>query len=199
MGRRQQEAGLTLIELMTALLISAVVSFQVLAMMATTKDDYYEQKQVLQSQIDARLIADMTMRDARAAGFMVPSMAGISSIDGGVGNPDSLCTSDPAAISENTVLEAPENLQGAPLTVALGSGSTVAVADSEKDIDGDGDDDFAVGSGLIVSDGTRTHCARIEVLGAGTIQFTPAMRSGSSRKGSLSSTRAEPEGTAWPR
>ena len=45
------------------------------------------------------------------------------------------------------------------------------------DIDGSGDDDFAAGAGIVVSDGSDTHCARItavNIAGAvATISITP--------------------------
>jgi hypothetical protein len=67
---------------------------------------------------------------------------------------------------------------GARTTVALGAaaGSTTVPA-ADLDIDNDGDNDFAVGSGVIISDGTSSHCARITAItNAGltrTISFTP--------------------------
>ena len=175
--RRRNEAGLTLIELMTALFISALVTVQVLAMMSATKESYYAQKRVLETQIDARLIADMVMRDLRGSGFMVPAMAGISSRDGALVGPDALCTSD-SAVDETKLTEAVQPLNGAPLMVTLASTDTVQVADNEKDLDRDGDEDFVVGAGIIVSDGTRTHCARIVSLGSNSIKFTPATPAG---------------------
>ncbi len=174
MPHRRFDSGLTLVELMIALLLSAIVTVQVLAMMSNSTRDYFTQKRMLEGQISGRLIADMAMRDVRAAGFLVPAIVGISSIDGGPANPDALCTSDPAAISEPTVTLVLDRLVGAPLTVSLGSSSTVEVADADKDIDGNGVGDFVVGAGIVVSDGTRTHCARIQALAPGEIQFTPA-------------------------
>ena len=175
---RSHEAGFTLVELMTALTITVVVTVYVLGVMTTQERSYYAQKHALESQIDARLIADMVMRDVRAAGFLVPAIVGISSRDGGTANSDVLCTSDPAAISENTVTGATDRLNGAPLIVSLDTSDIVEVDDGEKDIDGDGNDDFVVGSGIIVSDGTTTHCARVVALGADEIQFAPATLGG---------------------
>ncbi len=165
--------GFTLVELMIAMFIMAVVIVQVLAVMMSQEQSYYAQKRALETQTDARLIADMVMRDVRASGFMLPRMVGISSRDGGNTNPDVLCTSNPAAISETMLTGADDRFGGAPLATALSSGGTLGVDDTNKDIDGDGTDDFVVGEGIIISDGTRTHCARIQSLGSDTIVFLP--------------------------
>ena len=170
--------GFSLIEVMVALVILAVITVKVLGVMSSQEQTYYAQKRALESQTDARLIADLMLRDVRAAGFMVPQTLGISSRDGGTVAADALCTSEPLAISEDFLDGASERLAGAPFSADLGPGTSVQIADADKDIDGDGTDDFVLGGGIILSDGTRTHCARIETLGSGAIGYLPATPSG---------------------
>ena len=176
--RRPRESGFTLVELMVTLAIVAVITVQALAMMTGQEQLYHAQKRALESQTDARLIADLAMRDIRSSGFMLPPIVGISSRDGGNQNPDVLCTSDTATIDEDRAIQATDRFGGAPLTADLAAGNTVLIADADKDIDGDSFGDFVVGSGIIVSDGIRTHCARVQSLGSDKIQFTPGAPSG---------------------
>jgi prepilin-type N-terminal cleavage/methylation domain-containing protein len=178
MHRRRRAAGFTLIELMIALVMVAVITIQVLAMMSAQEHTYYAQKRALETQLDARLIADMVMRDVRGAGFMLPRTVGISTRDGGNNGADVLCVSDPAAISETFLDGATDRLAGAPLAAALGSQAQVQVDDADKDIDGDGTDDFVAGSGIIISDGTQTWCARVDTLGLDQINFIPTISGG---------------------
>ena len=191
MTRSKSRKGFTLVEMMTTLVISAFVTMQVVVMVSSTQDSYFGQKGALESQIDARLVTDLVMRDVRPAGFLVPSMTGISSGDGGATGLDRLCTSDTSVFDESFIDDASEPVDGASLLTALGAVEDVVdVADTQKDIDADGDEDFVEGSGIIISDGVSTHCARIESLGVDSIQFAPATPSGFGV--AVSGTRAIP-------
>ena len=174
--RRVSTAGFTVIELMVSLMIMSVVTIQVLAVITSQQKTYYSQKRMLEVQQDARLIADMVVNDVRMAGFMIPTLAGISSRDGGTGGSDTLCTSDPAALDEIQVAATTVRFNGAPLTANLTGGlGTVNFAAGDMDIDGDGDvtNDFSPGSGIIISDGADNHCARIDSMTTTSITFLP--------------------------
>ena len=179
--RRASTAGFTTIELMVALMIMAVITVQVLAVLTSQQKAYYSQKRVLEVQRDARLISDMVVNDVRMAGFMVPTLAGISSRDGGTTGADTLCTSDPVALDDAQVAASTIRFNGAPLTGNLTGGlSSVSFNPGDMDIDGDGNvtNDFSPGSGIIISDGADNHCARIESMTTTSIAFTPATPGG---------------------
>jgi hypothetical protein len=68
---------------------------------------------------------------------------------------------------------------GASLTAALGATQSVVQLNvAELDIDGDGDDDFSATAGIIIVDGTNTHCAVIRSIGGGVFVFAPATPAG---------------------
>ena len=123
----------------------------------------------------------MIVSDVRMAGFMVPTLAAISSRDGTNVGSDTLCTSDPAALDDAQVQAAAARFDGASLLADLNAGATtVNFAANEMDIDGDGDvtNDFSPGSGVIISDGADNHCARIQSMTTTSITFTPATPGG---------------------
>ena len=177
--RRVSTAGFTIIELMIALVIMAVVTIQVTAVMISQQQTYYSQKRVIEVQQDARLVSDFVVNDVRMAGFMVPTLAGVSSRDGLATGSDTLCTSDPTALDDTQVANANARFNGAPLTSDLNGGlGSVAIASADMDIDGDTVNDFVAGSGIIISDGADNHCARIQSMTATSITFTPSTPSG---------------------
>ncbi len=178
MMRRDQQ-GFTLLELMLALLILAVVTGQVMAMSAVQFRTYVTHERVLDAQEDSRLVTDAMLRDLRMAGFMVPAFAGTSSVDGGAVAADVLCVSDPGAIGEAALATANARFDRASLAATLGgSAGTVQLTTSEMDIDGDGAGDFGVGTGIIISNGAQSHCARITAIAGGSVQFVPATPGG---------------------
>jgi prepilin-type N-terminal cleavage/methylation domain-containing protein len=177
MGRGRQ--GFSLIELMLALLILAVVMGQVLAMSSTQFRTYVTQERVVDAQEDGRLAADTMLRDLRMAGFMIPAFAGVASVDGGAAAADILCVSNAGAISEARLSAANSRFDRASLATPLGgSVGTVQLAAGEMDIDGDGTDDFAFGGGLIISNGAQSHCARITAIAGSSVQFVPVTPAG---------------------
>lgn len=178
-GRRQASAGFTLLELMIALGLVAIVTTQVLGVFSSQQQQAFAQKRVVEVQEDVRLVVDMMLSDLRMAGFMVPRLAGVAGVDGGTGGPDIVCASDPSVISATILADASSRFSGASLATTLGDDSTqVSLVEADMDIDGDGNDDFAAGAGLIVSDGTDNHCARILSIASGTVTFTPKTPAG---------------------
>jgi Tfp pilus assembly protein PilW len=161
-----------MVELMVASAILIIVAVHVLGTFSNQMKSYNTQKRVGDVQQDARLAAEMVLRDIRTAGFMVPTLAGISSGDGGNAAPDRLCTSDSGIFSDATLDAAMDRFDGASPTADVGAGvATVAVA--TLDIDSDTVNDFSVDRGLIISDGTRSHCARITGIAGLVLSYTP--------------------------
>ena len=170
------ESGFTIVELLVALMIMSVVTVLVMAVMSSQQRTYVSQKRVLETQGDARLVADMVQADLRMAGFMIPGMVGVSSIDGGTGAADALCASDPSAMDDAMVDDATDRFAGSAITPGqdLGAGaSNVRVTTAEQDIDGDTNVDYVAGQGVIISDGLSTHCARVTSVASDRVNFTP--------------------------
>jgi prepilin-type N-terminal cleavage/methylation domain-containing protein len=169
---RQQ--GFTLIELLVVVAVLGIITAQILAIFSNQLQTYQGQKAVLETQDDARLSADLIFNDVRMAGYMIPRVAAISAVDGGNANPDLLCVSEASVFDDVQVDLATDRFSGASLTAALGATGGQALLDpAELDIDGDGNIDFAEQSGIIIVDGTNTHCAQIDTIAGGTFDFTP--------------------------
>jgi Tfp pilus assembly protein PilW len=162
-----------MVELMVAMLIMAVVTTQALGVLSSQIQTFHSQKRVLETQEDARLVADMILVDLRMAGFMTPKRSGVSSVDGGVNQPDSLCVSEWTTFNE-TELENASNIFDRASPTGDVTGSTVTVLTADMDMDADGDDDFIVGEGIIIADTDNSHCAVITAIAGGTITFAPA-------------------------
>lgn len=183
MRRLEAHGGFTILELLVSLAILGIVTVQILGMIQTQQRQASAHREVVEVQEDVRLVSDLMLADIRMAGFMLPSSVGISSFDGGAGGSDRVCVSDPTIVNAGVLGGALSRFAGARTTAALGGAAASAtVPAADLDIDDDGDDDFSVGSGVIVSDGTSSHCARITGLtNAGltrTISFTPATVAG---------------------
>ena len=174
-GTSRGERGLTIAELLVALVIMAVVISQLMGILLVQNVSYASQERKLDAQASARLVTEMILGDLRMAGFLVPRIVGVSSLDGGANGADTLCTSDWSVMGETEVNGALDVFPRAVLTGNVGAGThTVSLNGASMDIDGDGDRDFSVGSGIIISDGTGSHCARIETIAGGTMKFIPA-------------------------
>jgi prepilin-type N-terminal cleavage/methylation domain-containing protein len=167
--------GFTIAELMVSLVIMVIVASQLTLILLTQNRVYAEQKRVLSAQEDARLVAEIIAADLRAAGFLVPHSVGISSRDGGTTGSDAICVSDPARIADSKVEDATRFFDRVQVTDDLATSSSEVEIDS-FDIDQDGNNDFFAGAGIIISDGTSSHCARIEAVDVGNhkIQFAPS-------------------------
>lgn len=171
--------GFTILELLVSLAILGIVTLQILGMISSQQRQASAHREVVEVQEDVRLVSDLILADIRMAGFMLPSAAGISSVDGGNSAADTVCISDATFVNPTVLASVRDRFDGARTTAALdASAGSVALNAADLDVDGDGDADFAVGSGVIVSDGTRSHCARITAIAGGTVSFTPATPSG---------------------
>ena len=167
-----------MIELFVALTILAVVTSQLFLVFTTQKKVYVTNEFILDVQEDARLVIDLLSSEARMAGFMVPRLGAVSSVDGGNTAADVVCMSDPSVLNDTQVTGATDKFDGALITSIDSGGDLVTLTTAaEFDIDNDGDDDFAVGAGVIVSDGTNTHCGRITAVDTTTrqVDFTPVI------------------------
>jgi hypothetical protein len=60
------------------------------------------------------------------------------------------------------------------------SASSVTLVTASMDIDSDGTGDFAVGGGILISDGADTHCGVITSVTGGSVGFAPATGAGTS-------------------
>ncbi len=179
MTRLQARRGFSLIELLVTLVITGIVTSQILGMFVNQLQVHNVHSHAVDAQEDARLVSDIILQNVRMAGYMIPSMAGISSIDGGADAADILCVSDAEILSETKVNEASSIFDRAGLATDFGVGdATVDLVPAEMDIDGDGDVDFSVGRGIIISDGVHSHCARITAIAGGDVDFLPANASG---------------------
>ena len=169
--QRKRESGLSLVEVMVGTAILGIVTWQSLSMLSSQIHTFHQQERVIEVQEDARLVSDMILTDVRMAGFMLPEIAGIASNDGGTANADMLCTSDWEFVDEGELADASSRFAGAVPTAISGGSLTLNAAD--LDVDGDGTDDFVQTQGVIITDGTNTHCATITNMVGGSITFAP--------------------------
>ncbi|MBW2271224.1 MAG: PilW family protein [Deltaproteobacteria bacterium] len=187
----RHSGGYTLIELMIGLGILTLVVLESLAAFVTQQRTYHAQERVVAAQQDAKLSADMMRSDVRMAGFLVPAFAGISSRDGGTTDADVLCTSDPDALDDGKIADATDRFDRAVISSAVGAGaSSVSINTGHADVDIDGNDDFVVDQGIIISDGSASHCAYVTSVSSTSIGFAPPSPSGFTV--SASSGRAVP-------
>jgi prepilin-type N-terminal cleavage/methylation domain-containing protein len=171
------ESGFTMIELLVALAIVAILTSQLFLVFQTQKQAYLNNSRVLDVQEDARLVVDLITADARMAGYMVPRIAGVASVDGGTGGSDSLCVSDWSLIDDSTLGGVSDHFTNAHVG-SLTTTQVVLTSLGEKDVDGDGSVDFQQNQGIIISNGVASHCARITndpTASTTTITFVPAI------------------------
>ncbi len=175
MRRARSDAGYTLIELLVALAVLGILVAQLFVVFNTQKRVYVTNERLLDVQEDARLVMDLLVNETRMAGYMVPQVAGISSIDGGTGAADTLCVSDPSALDETVVQAANNRFSRARISAFVGNGTVTLTTVAELDVDADGDTDFSVDQGIVIADGNRSHCATITDVdaGSGQIEFDP--------------------------
>lgn len=176
---RDRRSGFSLVELMVAVAVMAVVTSQLLLSFSQQHTSSLEHERTIEIQEEGRMVMDIVLKDIRAAGFMVPKFTAVAGRDGGTNAPDVLCVSDASIIDDGELTDADEKFAGANITAAMvGGASSITVSTSSLDIDGDGTNDFTVGSGVIIGTGTEAHCATITGLsasGGGTdIDFSPA-------------------------
>jgi len=173
MGEMRKQDGFTLLELLIAVTVLVIVTSQLFMVFSSQKRTFSANQRVLDVQEDARLVLDLIAFDARHAGYMVPRIAGISSQDGGASDPDRLCISDPSYFAEPiagtpTVLDSRTHhfsSTGVDAATPFPSNDSVKVAtldiDGSQAFDGSSANDFDIGGGVIISNGSTTVCARI--------------------------------------
>ena len=183
MPNKTRHSGFSLVEVMVAVVVMAIVTSQLLLSFSQQHTSSMEHERTIEIQEEARMVADVMMKDLRLGGFMVPKFMAVASLDGGAAAPDSLCMSDSNVIDPATLTTATAKFGGARVLANVGgSATTVAVATSTLDIDSDGDDDFTVGDGIIIGTGIESHCALITNIAIGgtttTIRFDPPTLAG---------------------
>jgi len=179
MRDRRRNAGLSMVELLVVVVIFGVVIAQAFALFTVQHATYIDTERSVEIQEDVGLVADAVLSDVRMAGFMVPRVAGISSVDGGAGAADALCTSNAEGMDDARIASALSRFDRARAAFAVLNGaSSVQLVGSEMDIDGDGNVDFVDGEGIILADGTSSHCARITDITGTTVSFAPVTPAG---------------------
>jgi prepilin-type N-terminal cleavage/methylation domain-containing protein len=162
--RRQ---GFSLLELMVALGVFAVVIVYLFASITTQHQTYVVVDQITETQQAARTISELMEREVRGAGYKVPTAATVCGLDN-TNTADVLVISDANAIGTLDAL--PVNLGAAELgggiqaVPVFGTASTAIPLD-DMDIDNDGDTDYVANGGVILVDANdnngRVACGEI--------------------------------------
>jgi prepilin-type N-terminal cleavage/methylation domain-containing protein len=183
----ERHDGVTLIELMVAVVILAILAGQLFLVFHTQKETYIANERALDAQEDARLVSDLVAADARMAGYMLPRIAGVASIDGGAGPnnaADDLCVSDWSAINDAVLATAADHFDRARvLSLSATTVTLTTVAQLNVDNDGSNPVDFLApvggtpGGGIILSNGIASHCAQITNISSTTITFDTSIPS----------------------
>lgn len=167
-NQARSSAGFSLIEVMIAVAVMGIVTAQLFLVFANQKKVFTSNDRALDVQETSRLTLDLISFDTRMAGFMVPSYAAVSSVDGGTDHADRLCVSTPPSGGAGVaVWNKMSRWPGASAT-AIGAGSVTVAS---LDLDGDATVDFAQNGGVIVATPTKTYCARIAQLIGNQIVF----------------------------
>ena len=177
-SQRKNQLGFTLIELMIATAVLGVVTSQVFMVLSTQKRVYVSNERVLDVQAESRTVLDLVTFDARLTGFMVPRISAVSSVAGGANNADSLCLRDSSYFDFPSGTDLSDGLDTQSQhfdasTASFNNNSQVTVGTLDIDRDNGANDFGAPGRGIIVSDGVRSHCARITAINGNVITFTP--------------------------
>ncbi|MCP4007807.1 MAG: prepilin-type N-terminal cleavage/methylation domain-containing protein [bacterium] len=188
--------GFTLIEMMIAVAILGIITAQTFVVFNTQKRVFLQNEKALDVQEDARLVVDLIGFDTRNGGFMIPSIAGLSSSDGGTSASDRFCVSDSSYFDYPGPTDVAEALDTAISSVdrsAITGPVTSNVTVSTLDIDFDnGTVDFVANAGIILSDGAKSHCARISSITGSTISFVAGHEPASGLFGDTTIVRAVP-------
>ena len=174
----ERRGGFSLIELMIAVAVLAIVSVYMFESFAINQQAYTVIDQVSESQQNMRAIGDLMERDVRHGGMMVPEGAAVCGVDNKTG-PDLLYVSDATAIDPQDDVATYDGVTLAAATqVAVGnqtfnvSGLVLEPSPArpayDTTADGTPDSDFVVDGGVIVMDllnpGRGTACGRISAV-----------------------------------
>jgi prepilin-type N-terminal cleavage/methylation domain-containing protein len=154
--------GFTMIELMVASAMMFVIVGYAMATFTIQHQTYVVVDQVSETQQNTRAIASLLERDARNAGYLVPSAGATCGIDN-TGSPDVLFLSSSEAIRPPDELGASlasRELGSEVATITSGSPDTITVdnlvidgqATYDTDADGTADSDYQIGGGVILVD-----------------------------------------------
>jgi prepilin-type N-terminal cleavage/methylation domain-containing protein len=159
---QHRSAGFSLIELMVATVILAIVLAGVFESFVLQMKSSMVAEEVVEAQQNVRAIASLIEREIRTAGFMVPDGAGICGLDATTGS-DQLWISETEIYVTDAVKEGD---LGARVTSTLSASSTqtLTLDQTTVDLDGDGaffydndsngtaDSDFRTGGGFTLTD-----------------------------------------------
>jgi hypothetical protein len=176
-----RERGMTILELMISMTVMVSVIGWVLVAFTNQHHNQLNHERVIEAQHEGRLVTDLMVTDLRMAGFMVPTRAGLASVDGGANASDRICMSDASVMDPAIVDDANQRFAGATPNATVGAGAiTVSVGAGDLDVDGDGTDDFVVGAGIIIADANNAHCAVVQAVApaTGDIGFLPPTPAG---------------------
>lgn len=144
------ERGVTLIELLIAMVVSALLVAGMYSFFMIQQKTYAVQDNVADMQQNARMSLVTLVRNVRMAGYGVPSTCALVPVNSTTG-PDGIFVSDATVIQ---TLPA-SDIFSAELNADVSSGAT-SVTVTITDIDEDGTADFVANGALIISDGTNT-------------------------------------------
>jgi prepilin-type N-terminal cleavage/methylation domain-containing protein len=174
------QSGFSLLELMIAIAVMGVVTSQIFIVMGNQKKVYSSNERAVDTQETARMTLDLVSFDTRVGGYMIPAWAAVSSVDGGVDDPDRYCASsvfaDPGQIGDvppNPMEVQIQRFKGAVVGAFSANSVTVDSLDLNPPIDGTpGTVDFTIGEGVIVASPRETYCARISNVDPATNTIT---------------------------
>jgi len=158
-----RESGFTIIELMIASVLVAIVMVFTMQTFTVNNRTYVKIDSVVDAQQNVRAVASVLERDLRHAGMMVPEGAAACGIDNTTA-PDLLYVSDYTAVNPESAIGIFDGarLQGGVDQVDNGAATlsldTLVIEpgtpDPSYDTDGNGvnDSDFRVGGGVIITD-----------------------------------------------
>jgi prepilin-type N-terminal cleavage/methylation domain-containing protein len=181
----KRHSAFSLVELMIALVVMAVVVTRVMVAFTEQHENSIEQERVVDTQQGMRLVMDVILEDLRMAGFMVQRETAVGSTDGGTSGSDVLCMSDPRVLAPSAYQNSNDRFDSAEVTTLItGGNSSITLAAGELDIDGDGNDDFIQDNGVLISDGNNVHCALVTGITGTTLDLSPSIPGGVSMSAS---------------
>ncbi len=187
-----RNSGFTIIELLIASAIVAIVMVFTMQMFTVNNRAYVKIDSVVDTQQSVRAIASILERDLRHAGMMVPEAAGACGVDS-TSAPDLLYISDYTAIDPSNALGVFDGAKISGVTqVSTGAGNSLPLdslvieagtPDPAYDTDGNGvkDSDFRVNGGVIVTDlgdpGRGSACGVVTAVDLATKTITVTIKS----------------------